>query len=64
MADRVPPSVQMSEVLKIRKQNLYLVYFKLYVCFEWSLTVSLENNARATPVYMCEAVKLSLSDYS
>ena len=64
MAGRVLPSVEMSEVLKIRKLNLYLVYFKLYVCFEWSLVVPLENNACATTVYVCETVKLSLSDYS
>ena len=34
-------------VLNIRKQYLYFVYFKLYVYFEWSPTISLKNYARA-----------------
>ena len=35
-------------VLNIRKLYLYIVYFKLYVYFEWSLPVPSKNDARAT----------------
>ena len=35
-------------VLNIQKLYLYFVYFKLYVYFEWSPTVSLKHDARTT----------------